>query len=242
MPQVLPIGYVHDLQFLYASASTVQIASGRCRDSTNASDIINGGTLTADITASGANGLDAGAEAASTWYAVHIIDGPAVAVASLLSLSPTAPTLPAGYTVFRRIGWVRNDGSQNFRPFTCEGRDRVRRYEYNASTRAALSAVTGSVQNTFTTLSLAVFIPTTARRGFLELECDSLASDNYAEVQTNGSGLASGTAPERVQAPDAGVWTGHVRVTTNATQQIQYRTSSVSTSVTIIVYAWEEDI
>lgn len=64
--------------------------------------------LTADITVSGANGIDAGAAANNTWYAVHVItNADGTLVASLLSLSASAPTLPAGYTKFRRVGWAR---------------------------------------------------------------------------------------------------------------------------------------
>lgn len=63
---------------------------------------------TADITVVGANGLDAGAAANDTWYALFVItndDGSLVA--SLLSLSGTAPTLPVGYTKARRVDWRR---------------------------------------------------------------------------------------------------------------------------------------
>ena len=80
--------------------------------------ILSAINLTADITASGANGLDTGAEAASTWYAVHVItNNDGSSVASLFSLSDTAPTLPGGFTKFRRVGWVRNNASSNFLGF-----------------------------------------------------------------------------------------------------------------------------
>lgn len=56
----------------------------------------------------GANGLDAGTVAASTWYAVWVIYNPTTgAVAGLLSTSATAPAMPSGYTHKARIGWVR---------------------------------------------------------------------------------------------------------------------------------------
>ena len=78
--------------------------------------------VTGDISASGANGLDTGAPANNTWYAAHVITNAAgTLTAFLYSLSPTAPTLPVGYTLFRRVGWVRRDGSGNLRQFTCTG-------------------------------------------------------------------------------------------------------------------------
>jgi len=67
-------------------------------------------------TASGAaNGLDAGALAISTWYSVWVIWN-GVTTAGLLSLSATAPTLPAGYTHKARVGWIRTDGTANKYP------------------------------------------------------------------------------------------------------------------------------
>lgn len=72
--------------------------------------------LTADITVMGANGLDTGAPANNQWYAVFVIaDSNNInPVASLLSISATAPTMPAGYNKFRRVGWMRRNGGGNF--------------------------------------------------------------------------------------------------------------------------------
>jgi len=77
--------------------------------------ILTGVSKTADITAIGVDGLDTGTEAPSTWYALHVITNDSGSlVASLLSLSSAAPTLPVNYTKFRRVGWVRNNASGNF--------------------------------------------------------------------------------------------------------------------------------
>jgi hypothetical protein len=78
-------------------------------------------SLSANIAVSGANGLDAGAEASDTWYSIWVIYNPATAtLAALLSTSATSPTLPSGYTYKARVGWVRNDGSA-FRQFVQKG-------------------------------------------------------------------------------------------------------------------------
>lgn len=74
--------------------------------------------LTVDITASGANGLDTGSEASSTWYSIWAIYNPTTStIAGLLSTSATSPTMPSGYTKKRRVGWVRNNASSNFLKF-----------------------------------------------------------------------------------------------------------------------------
>lgn len=59
----------------------------------------------------GANGIDAGAQAASTWYNVFIIGKPDGTIAGLASLSATAPTMPAGYTFKLRVGAMRSGGA-----------------------------------------------------------------------------------------------------------------------------------
>jgi hypothetical protein len=72
--------------------------------------------LTADLSSSLANGLDTGSEANSTWYYLWVIyDG--ATDAALLSLSPTAPTMPAGYTHKALVSAVWNDGSGDLRNF-----------------------------------------------------------------------------------------------------------------------------
>jgi len=72
-------------------------------------------SLTVDIAASGVNGLDTGAEASNTHYALWIIYNSTTNVwAGLISASYSAPTMPSGFTYKLLIGSIRNDGSSNF--------------------------------------------------------------------------------------------------------------------------------
>jgi hypothetical protein len=64
----------------------------------------------ANITESGAGGLDTGSEAADTWYYIWGI-GNATISNSLLSASATDPTLPSGYTFKSLLGAVRNNSA-----------------------------------------------------------------------------------------------------------------------------------
>ncbi len=116
---VFPKGYMHGTPFQYVSASSVKIPAGfQCRDGADSWDIV----LTADtviaLTTSGANGLDTGAEANSTFYYLWAMDDSTGtnAPAGLFSLSATNPNLPAGYDKKRRIGVVCNDASGNLIP------------------------------------------------------------------------------------------------------------------------------
>ena len=68
---------------------------------------------------SGNGAIDTGSIAANTWYHVFLIYRPDTGVVDVLfSLSATAPTLPANYTLFRRIGSMRSDASSQWRKFT----------------------------------------------------------------------------------------------------------------------------
>lgn len=168
----LPLGHLRGGRLVRASASTVSLGTSgqdsEARDTANSFNMRWNGVLTADITVSGANGLDTGAEAASTWYAVHVIaDSSGVnPAASLLSLSGTAPTLPSGYDVFRRLGWVRNDAGSNFIDFIQfgEGRRRVVKYVDAVSSRQVLTAGAATV---VTAISLAALMPTTSQEAYL---------------------------------------------------------------------------
>jgi len=63
--------------------------------------------------------LDSGAMAASTWYSVWVIwNGATAAIAGLLSLSGTAPLLPAGFTHKALVGWVFTDATANKYPLS----------------------------------------------------------------------------------------------------------------------------
>jgi len=80
--------------------------------------LANGGIVTINITASGVNGLDTGAEAADTWYAVLLIgDSNNVnPIAGLLVAEANFPgsiTFPAGYDKAGLLGWTRNGSASS---------------------------------------------------------------------------------------------------------------------------------
>lgn len=77
--------------------------------------------LTFDAGEVGLNGLDTGAVAAGNWYYIYVIsDG--TNVASLVSLSNSNPTLPAGFNKFALVGsaYVKT-ATTNFKPTIKKG-------------------------------------------------------------------------------------------------------------------------
>lgn len=111
--------------------------------------------VTVDITQSGANGLDTGSEANSTWYYGHIIYNPTTStVAGLLSLSWTSPTLPAGYTFSAPIGAVYNASDGHLRA----QRQRGSEITYNVN-QVVLS---GGTAATTTAVDMSLVVPPVA--------------------------------------------------------------------------------
>lgn len=129
--------------------SILDIAAGTCRDSTDAFSLtLAASTKTTGTTwASGTGnaGMDTGSIAASTWYHVWAISKAAGANPDILfSLSATAPTMPSTYTLKRRIGSFKTDGSSHIIAFVQNQDDFVWAVPVNdvTATNPGTSAVT----------------------------------------------------------------------------------------------------
>ena len=145
--------------------------------------------LTIAGTASGAaNGLDTGALAISSWYSVWVIWN-GVTTAGLLSLSATAPTLPAGYTHKARIGWIQTDGTVNKFPLAFSQFGRI------VSLSAYPLMGNYTVAGTPTTLNIAYgsFFPSTAGR--LKFRLTAYGATGAAYSYLSDSSMASAATP-----------------------------------------------
>lgn len=144
-----PAGYLSGLTLSYVTNSTFSVAAGGCRneDSGTAQSMSLAVPVTKNLNAwsSGLGSLDTGTIAVNTWYHVHLIrknsDG---SINVLLSLSPTAPSMPSGWTARRRIGAIRTDGSAQIVPFVQVGDEFqwvTPRVSYNAAPPATRTLV-----------------------------------------------------------------------------------------------------
>lgn len=107
--------------------TTIDISSGYATsdDVTAMFTYVSAATKTTTSTflvGSGNGCLDAGTVAPNLWYHVFAIARLDTGVADFLcSLSPTAPALPANYTVKRRLGSFATDGASNIKAFKQNG-------------------------------------------------------------------------------------------------------------------------
>lgn len=153
--------------------------------------------------APGINGMDvgaAGSQAASTWYYVWAIWN-GTTLAGLLSLSSTAPTMPAGYTYKALVSVVRTDSTANKYPisFIQAGLD----WQYKPAAGSNLvgavpQVASGSTSSTVTAIGLTAVVPPIATA------VDVLASLSVANGNVGvGPSNAYTILPARLANPSA---------------------------------------
>ena len=223
MSQLIPIVnqpflYINNMEVSRASATTLSVAAGQCRDSNNAIDLILSAAVTIDGAVNGYNGLDVGSFALNKWYYVHIIGDSTKTnpTGALISLSKTAPTLPFGYDSFRHIFQWRTNGSTEFIIGNSAGNGNYRQHYWDTNiavlsngTATSLTAIdldgaVPPIENTPVILAVA-FTPATANdkvsfapAGSTATVLQSLSGVVAAKIQTGQlkvlSKIASSTA------------------------------------------------
>lgn len=135
--------------------------------STGLSYIKRAVSVTINTAASGANGLDLGSIATSTWYAVWIIAKADGTTAGLISASDTSPSMPTGYIYKTRVGWIRTDATGYKYPFAFRQRGAKVSYVVGAGNlttqRELASGSVGAINTpTWVAQSTSNFVPFTA--------------------------------------------------------------------------------
>lgn len=145
---------------------------------TKAKTVLLGSDIVIDINASGAapvaGGLDTGpaTETADTFYFVYLIEDSTGTnpTDGILSLSSSAPALPTGYDLFRRVGSGRNDGSSDFIPANNINGVTHRGAAPNLSpTVAVLVFDISPAADLFVSFSLASVVPPTSQEAFMSV-------------------------------------------------------------------------
>lgn len=214
------------------------------KDSSGRAFLASAVSVTADIAVSGANGLDTGAEANSTWYYLHVIYNPATStIASLLSLSKTAPTLPSGYTYSSGfLGAVFNDGSGNLLSINQRG-NKCRLATPILDADSTTQGATG-VNYTITAPPLANAIVTVV--GLEGAACFTMAvlgngETDYAVISDVNTAGISGQVVGRGNAAAGDTVGGgaNLSVVTTSSSQIRLIASQTINRAKIITHGWE---
>lgn len=214
------------------SSATMAIAAGVARDSTNVADIALASSISKTTSAwsvgTGNGGLDTGSIANSTWYHFYVIIRPDTGVTDVLfSTSASSPTLPSNYTLFRRIGSGKTNGSAQWTLFTQDG-DLFIWAAYVADVNAnnpGTSAVsrTLTVPTGINVMSIANWILTTSGTG-----SNGLISDlNIADVGASTTNMNVGVG---ITNSNGGT---QLTIRTNTSAQVRSRVSASDANVTL---------
>lgn len=235
-----PRGYIAGLTLsnnVGTPNTKVDVAAGACRDSTNFINIDLLASVTIDFTTTGANALDAGTIAASTWYHIYAIgkaDG--VTSAGLASTSASAPTMPSGYSYKRRIGSVLTDGASHLILF-----DQVWD-EFLWSVPVGDVAVTnlGTTATSYTlTVPTGVQVRARLRTDVAQASQGTAVLVSSLDEADNAPSAAAGLETNSVPVAGAGAG-GHsvFDVRTNTSAQVRGRSSAANTTLRISTYGW----
>ncbi|MCW1908629.1 MAG: hypothetical protein KIH63_004780 [Candidatus Saccharibacteria bacterium] len=120
----------------------------------------------------------------------------------VISTSFTAPTLPAGFDQFRRIGAVLTDGSANFLPFDQRGNGVDRTVIYRTSIATDITAGTSTA---FAAVSVAASIPVASGTGIFAIAFTPTGADDQLDLRCGDS--ATDAAQATLSGDAAGVVT-----------------------------------
>lgn len=207
----------------------INVAACQATDSTNAV-LMSQSASTVTFTSAGAGGLDTGSAAASTWYAILIINGSsgtAYMATKETAGATISPTMPTGYTSYRYIGSVKFNASTALLAFTQTGQQ----FRWGTST-VDLNTTTPATVETAVTLSVP---PGLVTFPILLLEINPATAGDFSFVY--------GGTSSPFDAALQGAITTHfsasqIRTTTNTSSQISYNATSASDTVQINTIGW----
>lgn len=260
----LPFLYISGLNISIASTTVLAIAPGQARDSNDNIDMpvgfpnLQGNSvppvlfqgyqpgLLINSAVVGANGIDVGALAASTQYAVYLIGDSRgyLPVAGILTLtSNVLPKLPLGYDSYRLIGFQATGGSSTFVYGTSKPQNMVGALQY--INQPPVSVLAGGNATSYTAIDLTTntAIPTTTLQNIivtLLVTFTPLAANDVVRFRPTGSaatvnvptitGVAAGVAQTQYLTMIAGVG--------SSKPEIDYLVSVSGDAVSVSVVSW----
>jgi len=222
------------------TGSTVDInaTAVSVRDSSGSTLRLENINLTVDITASGENGLDTGSEASDTFYHYFTIFNPDTDTTSgLFSISPTAPTLPAGFTFFGLNGAIRNSNASVIRDMIQIGNLVI------TTDFQVLSAGSSTATTPPATVDLSSVIPTTAIKALVRLDIDNDSADTESEGFLFSTAASTFVSANIKNSDGSGGANSEMHISTtvqvHVPQTIFYSVVAASDNLDITVLGWE---
>lgn len=191
--------------------------------------------VTVDLAVSGANGLDQGIEAVSTWYHLWAIAKQDGTLAGLLSLSAVSPTLPSGYSYKGYVGARYNDSGGDLDPA----------YQLDRLVGAQRSVVlSNGSATTSTAIDISIRVPPQAKAAFGSASVDDDATASSGLVITALDEASASSRPADITIYNVGnvangLGGGYWRLPLLQAQTMYYRVVDVTDDASIVVSGWE---
>lgn len=235
--------YISGLTLSTAGGSgTFGIAVGGANDTTNASVMLLASAYT-KTTASwalgtAAGGLDTGAIAINSWYHVYLIQRPDTGVVDVLfSLSATAPTLPASYTLFRRIGSIKTNASSQWILFTQVSN----RFIWSTSVTDISNALTSTSRvNVALSVPTGVVVNALFRALFQSGGFQAIVFTSLLEADQAPSAASGGFGDLQIPTGSGSNTAGNFSRLTNTSAQIGQRCTDAGSHYSVFTYGWED--
>lgn len=246
----IPIGFIYNARLSWDSINQVSVGiAGQpsfAKDSRGQNNIAWRGALTANMTLSGPGGLQTGSvEAANTWYRVFVIADSTGALPVRALLVPEGTSFnQAGYDLFRRVGYVRNNGSSQFLKFGQAGEGQARFVLYDEDS-ALLTALLDGAATTPTVVSFAAFVPPIGRAQVMVAVAFRTTGGAAADQLLLRPSGATSTSPATRVAPGALVAQKQrqmIDLFTNGAQEIQYAGSNAADRTDLVVAGYYDTL
>lgn len=229
---------------------TVTAASVCVKNAAGQQRVLNALALAINSATVGANGLDAGVLATSTWYSVWVIYNPTTLVsAGLLSLSSTAPLMPAGFTHRARVAWIRTDATANKYPLTYSQDGNRGRWKPTPGTNLTAwptlsSGAQGSPPSAWAAVGVSSAVPQTASAIAVIATSTAQNGNNIAVASTAAHSAAAGvtnTAPLALFQPSTSAGGGHANALIPLeSANIYVIATQISGSSLVLCSGWED--
>lgn len=244
-------GYIYGLALSTAgSSSSFGVAAGEASDSTGSALMALASAYTKTTSAwavgTGNGSLDAGSIANTTWYHVHLIKRVDTGVVDvLISTSATAPTLPTNYTLSRRIGSMKTNGSAQWMKFVQDGD--VFTWDTPTLDVSVVNPGTAAVTRALSVplgvrVEAHIFAAAIATSSNTDLPIAIYISDLSTADVTPGFSSAATIECYLPALAQASAFGGQARVMTNTSSQIRSRlqASTAGTQFGIQTFGWRD--
>lgn len=237
-----PKGYLWGLTLSNAAdtVNDITVAAGEAKDESHTGVMVLAAAITKQLDAAwavgtNAGGLNTGVKANDTWYEVHLIKRVDTGVVDVMfTTTANRATLPANYTLQRRIGWIRNNGTPTILQFTqvddhftlTTQRNDAAFTATTTATAVTLTVPPNSIARFRATTTSSTAVNTTNITVFSEIVEGNVAPDDTTGIGSIGA------------CDIAGADGGHFELRVSATSTIEHDSDGTTYTVDISTYGW----